>query len=121
MNNFVAYVDILKIDFDEFTSIQQKNHLFNQLRKKIKKKFNVMINMSTTRDAFATLTQRIKNSQFFKNDQKNKIHNDRNFLSKSDFNLRKRFNSRAENAKKRTKQRDRFNNENRCSDIIRLF
>ena len=59
--------------------------------------------MLTTRDAFATLTQRIKSSQLFKNDQKNKIHNDRDFLNKSDFNLRKKFDSRAENAKKCTK------------------
>ena len=59
--------------------------------------------MLTTRDAFATLTQRIKSSQFFKNDQKNKIHNDRNFLNKSDFNSRRKFDSRVENAKKRTK------------------
>ena len=59
--------------------------------------------MLTTRDAFATLTQRIKNSQFFKNNQKNKIYNDRNFLNESDFNLCRRFNSHVENAKKRTK------------------
>ena len=63
-----------------------------------------MINMLTTRDAFATLTQRIKSSQLFKNNQRNKIHNDRNFLNESDFNLRKKLDSRAENAKKRTKQ-----------------
>ena len=79
MNDFVAYVEVLKIDFDEFTSIQRRNHLFNQLRKKIKKKFYIMINMLTTRDTFTTLTQCIKSSQFFKSDQKNKIHNDRNF------------------------------------------
>ena len=54
-------------------------------------------------DAFATLTQCIKNSQFFKNDQKNKIHNDRNFLNESDFNSRKKFDSCVENAKKRIK------------------
>ena len=60
--------------------------------------------MLTIRDAFATLTQRIKNLQFFKNDQRNKIHNNRNFLNKSDFNSRKRFNNRAENAKKHIKQ-----------------
>ena len=77
--------------------------------------------MSTTRDAFATLTQRIKSSQFSKNDQKNKTHNDRDFLNESDFNLRRRLDNRAENAKKRTKQRNRLNNEHRRSDIIRLF
>ena len=59
--------------------------------------------MLTIYDAFATLTQRIKSSQFFKNDRKNKIYNDKIFLSESDFNLRRRFNNRAENAKKRTK------------------
>ena len=75
MNDFVAYVEILKIDLDEFTLIQQRNHLFNRLKKKIRKKLNVMTNMLTTRDALATLTQRIKNSQFFKSDQRNKIHN----------------------------------------------
>ena len=54
-------------------------------------------------NAFATLTQRIKNLQFFKNNQKNKIYNDRNFLNKNDFDLYKRFDNRAKNAKKRTK------------------
>ena len=104
MNDFVAYVEVLKIDFDKFTSIQQRNHLLNRLKKKIKEKFNVVINMLTTRNAFATLTQRIKSLQFSKNDQKNKIYNDRNFLNESDFNSRKKLDSRAENAKKRTKQ-----------------
>ena len=121
MNDFIAYVEVLKIDLDKFTSIQQRNHLFNRLKKKIKKKFNVVINMSTTRDAFATLTQRIKNSQLFKNDQRNKIHNDRNFLNESDFNSRKRLDSRVKNAKKHTKQRDRFNNEDHRNNITRLF
>ena len=38
-----------------------------------------MTNMFQTRETLIALTQHIKNSQFFKNDQKNKIHNDRNF------------------------------------------
>ena len=63
-----------------------------------------MTNILIICNAFTTLTQRIKNSQFFKNDQKNKIYNDRNFLNESDFNLRRRLDSRAENAKKHTKQ-----------------
>ena len=77
--------------------------------------------MLTIHDAFATLTQRKKSSQLFKNDQKNKIYNDRNFLSKSDFNSRRKLDNRAENAKKRTKQRDRFSNKDRCNNITRLF
>ena len=103
MNNFVAYVETLKNNLDEFTSIQQKNHFFNQLKKKIKKKFNIVINILMIRNAFATLMQRIKSLQFFKNNQKNKIHNDQNFLSESNFNLRRKFDSRVENARKYTK------------------
>ena len=63
-----------------------------------------MTNMFQTREALIALTQRIKSSQFFKNDQKNKIHNDRDFQNESDFNLRKKHDNRVENAKKRTKQ-----------------
>ena len=48
----------------------KKNHLLNRLKKRIKKKFNIVINMLTICNAFTTLTQRIKNSQFFKNDLK---------------------------------------------------
>ena len=66
MNDFVTYVKVLKIDLDEFILIQQRNHLFNRLKKEIKKKFNVVTNMLRIRDAFTTLTQRIKNLQFFK-------------------------------------------------------
>ena len=63
-----------------------------------------MINMFQTRKTLIALTQRIENSQLFKNDQKNKIHNDRDFQNKNNFNLRKRHDNCAENAKKRTKQ-----------------
>ena len=49
--------------------------------------------MFTICNAFAMLTQRIKSLQFFKKNQKHKIHNDQNFLNKSDFNLRKKFDS----------------------------
>ena len=77
--------------------------------------------MLIIRDAFATLTQRIKNSQFFKNNQKNKIYNDRDFLNENDFNSRKRFDSRVKNAKNRTKQRNQFSNKDYRNDIIRLF
>ena len=56
--------------------------------------------MLITRNVFATLMQRIKSLQLFKNDQRNKSYNDRNFLSESNFNLRKKHDSRVKNAKK---------------------
>ena len=121
MNDFVVYVEVLKANLDEFTSIQQKNHLVNRLKKKIKEKFNAITNMFQTRETLIALTQRIKNSQSFKNDQKNKIHNDRNLQNKNNFNLRKKHDNRVEDAKKRTKQQNQFNNENRRNKIIRLF
>ena len=121
MNDFVAYVKVLKINLDESTSIQQRNHLFNRLKKKIKKNFNVVINVLMIRNAFATLTQRIKNSQFSKNNQKNRIHNDRDFLNKSDFNSRRKLNNCVKNTKKRTKQRNQLNNKDCRNNIICLF
>ena len=63
-----------------------------------------MINKFQTRETFIALIQYIKSSQFFKNDQRNKIYNDQNFQNKNDFNLRKRHDNRVKNAKKRTKQ-----------------
>ena len=45
VNDFVIYVEIFETDFDEFISIQQRNYLLNRLKKKIKKKFNTMINI----------------------------------------------------------------------------
>ena len=79
VNDFVVYVEVLETDFDEFISIQQRNHLLNRLKKKIRKKFNAMTDIFQTRETLIALTQHIESSQFFKNDQKNKIHNDRNF------------------------------------------
>ena len=38
-----------------------------------------MTNIFQTRETLIALTQRIEDSQFFKNDQKNKVYNDRNF------------------------------------------
>ena len=66
MNDFVAYVEVLKINLDKFTSIQQKHYFLNRLKKKLKKKFNVVINMLIIDNAFATLTQRIKTRNFLK-------------------------------------------------------
>ena len=66
MNEFVAYIKTFKINLDEFVSIQQKNHFFNRLKKEIKEKFHIVIKILMTRDAFATLTQRIKSLQLLK-------------------------------------------------------
>ena len=87
MNDFVIYFKILENDLNEFIVIQKRNHLFYRLRKDIKKKFQMMTNMSITRDRLATLTQRIKNSQVLKADSENKFQSDRDlsfeFHSKS--------------------------------------
>ena len=62
VNDFMIYLEMLENDLNEFIIVQKKNHLLYRLRKNIKKKFQIMTNMSIIRDRLATLTQRIENS-----------------------------------------------------------
>ena len=87
VNDFVIYLEMLENDLNEFTAVQKRNHLLYRLKKDIKKRLQMMTNMSITRNRLAALTQRIKNSQASKIDSKNKFRNDQNssfeFHSKS--------------------------------------
>ena len=85
VNDFVIYLEMLENDLNEFTAVQKKNHLLYRLKKDIKKRFQMMTNMPITRNRFAALTQRIKNSQVSKTDSENKPRNDQdsNFESHS--------------------------------------
>ena len=87
VNDFVTYLEMLENDLNEFIAVQKKDHLLYRLRKDIRKKFQIMMNMLITRDRLATLTQRIKDSQTLKIDSKNKSQNNRDlnfeFYSKS--------------------------------------
>ena len=82
MNDFVIYFKMLENDLNEFIIVQKKNHLLYRLRKNIKEKFQIIMNMSIIRNRLAALTQRIKNSQTFKINFENKFQNDRNSNSK---------------------------------------
>ena len=77
MSDFVIYFEMLENDLDEFTAVQKRNYFLYRLRKHIKKKLQMMTNMSITRDRLAALTQRIKNLQISKTDWRNKSRNDR--------------------------------------------
>ena len=77
VNNFMIYFEMLENDLDEFIAVQKKDHLLYCLRKDIKERLQMMINMSITRNRLATLTQRIKSSQISKIDSRNKFRNDR--------------------------------------------
>ena len=78
---------MLEDDLDEFIAVQKKNHFLYHLKKIIRKRFQMMTNMSITQDRLATLTQHIKSSQISKADLRNKFQNDRDssfeFRSKS--------------------------------------
>ena len=63
-------------DLNKFIAVQKKNHFFYRLKKDIKKRLQMMINMSITQNRLAALTQRIKDSQISKTDSKNKSRND---------------------------------------------
>ena len=67
---------MLKNDLNEFIVIQKKNYLLYRLGKDIKEKFQILMNISMTRNRLAALIQRIKNSQISKTDLKNKFQND---------------------------------------------
>ena len=69
----MIYFKMLENDLNKFIVVQKKNHLLYYLRKNIKEKLQIMTNMSIIRNQFAALTQRIKNSQIFKIDFKNKF------------------------------------------------
>ena len=60
VNDFVIYLEMLENDLDEFIVVQKKNHLLYYLKKNIKKKLQMMTNMSIIRNRFAVLTQRIE-------------------------------------------------------------
>ena len=60
MNNFVIYFKMFKNDLNKFIAVQKKNHFLYRLRKNIKEKLQMMMNMSIIRNRFAALTQRIK-------------------------------------------------------------
>ena len=77
VNDFVIYLEMFENDLNEFIAVQKKDHFFYRLRKDIRRKFQMMMNMSITRDRLAMLVQRIKNSQILKIDSKNKSRSDR--------------------------------------------
>ena len=87
MNDFVIYFEMLENDLNKFIAVQKRDYLLYCLKKDIRERFQMMTNMSITRDRLATLTQRIKDLQISKTDSRNKYRNDRNlnseFYSKS--------------------------------------
>ena len=121
VNNFVIYLEMFENDLDEFIAVQKKNHFFYCLRKEIKKKLQMMTNISITRNRLAALTQRIKSSQISKVDSRNKFRNDQDlnfeFRSKS-TEQRSRRNDIMSN---RTNQTDNSISENRNDKIAKLF
>ena len=73
----MIYFEMLENDLNKFIAIQKRNHFFYRLKKDIKKRFQMMTNISITQDRLAMLTQRIKSSQILKIDSENKSRNDR--------------------------------------------
>ena len=57
-NDFVVYVEILKIDLKFFIETQKRNHFFHKLRKNFRKKMITSQKLSKTRDEIVALTQR---------------------------------------------------------------
>ena len=121
VNNFVIYFEMLENDLNEFTAVQKKNHLLYRLRKNIKKKLQMMTNMSITQNRLAALTQRIESSQTSKIDSENKSQNDRNSNSKFRSKSTRQRDRRDDTTTNRSNQTNNSINENRNDEIARLL
>ena len=56
VNDFVTYFEMFENDLNKFITVQKKDHFLYCSRKDIKERFQMMMNMSITRDRLATLT-----------------------------------------------------------------
>ena len=56
VNDFVIYFKMFENDLNEFIAGQKRNHLLYRLKKDIRKRLQMMMNMSITRNRLATLT-----------------------------------------------------------------
>ena len=100
MNDFAIYLKMLENDLNEFITVQKRDHLLYCLRKDIRKKFQIMTNMSIMQDCLAALAQHIKSLQTSKIDSKNKSRNNR------DSN----FEFRSKSTEQRSRQNDIMSN-----------
>ena len=121
VSDFVIYFEMFENDLNEFIVVQKRNHLFYRLKKDIKKKLQMMTNMSITRNRLAALTQRIKNLQISKVDSRNKSRSDRD--SNFEFHLKstEQRSRRNDTMLDRTNQTDNSIDEDRNDEIARLF
>jgi hypothetical protein len=120
VNDFVAYIEILEADLDEFSSIQQRDHLLNRLRKDVREKLNAVADMPITRETLVALAQRYEGPQPLRTDLGNRIQGDRGPNSSSRTGNRAGLNRRAGGATDRPEQRDRSTNDGRRSGTSRL-
>ena len=121
VSDFVIYFEMLEDDLNEFIAVQKRNHFLYRLRKDIKERFQMMTNMSITRDRFAALTQRIKSSQILKIDSKNKSRNDQDSSFESYSKSTRQRSRRDDMMLDRTDQTDNSIDENRNDKIAKLF
>ena len=121
VNDFVIYFKMFENDLNEFIAIQKKDHFLYRLRKDIKERLQIMMNMSITRNRLAALTQRIKSSQVSKADLKNKSRNDRDLNFESHSKSTKQRSRRDDTMLDRADQTDNSIDEDRNNEIARLF
>ena len=107
-------------DLNEFIAVQKRNHFFYRLKKDIKKRLQMMTNMSITRDRFAALTQRIKSSQISKVDSENKSRSDRDLNFESCSKSTRQRSHRDDTMSNRINQTDNSISESRNDEIVKL-
>ena len=82
-NDFVVYVEILKIHLKFFTEMQKRDHFFHKLRKNFREKMITSQKLSKIRDEIVALTQRYETIISFKSNFEMKLKNEHKFDVKS--------------------------------------
>ena len=121
VSDFVIYFEMLKNNLNEFITVQKRDHLFYRLKKDIKKRLQMMTNMSITRDRLAALTQHIKDSQASKTDSENKSQSDQDLSFEFHSKSTEQRSRRNDTMSNRTNQTDNSIDENRNDEIVKLF
>ena len=107
-NDFVAYVETLKIDLKLFTKTQKRNHFLHKLRKNLRKKMITSQKLSKTRDEIVALTQRYEIMISFKSNFEMKLKDEHKFDVESRVIFKKNsFDQRIERSARKSKNRDK--------------
>ena len=107
-NDFVVYVETLKVDLKLFIETQKRDHFFHKLRKNLRKKMITSQKLSKTRNEIVALTQHYETMISFKSNSEMKFKDEHKFDAESRVIFKEdSFDQRIEKSIKKSKNRDK--------------